>query len=83
VDYQYIGDRFTTAENIAASKLPSFNLVNLRAGLSNDTWSLVAFASNLTNEVEVQAANVAPPFGVIEQFVNRPRTIGVELTLNY
>ncbi|MCC6789498.1 MAG: TonB-dependent receptor [Hyphomonadaceae bacterium] len=83
LDYQYIGDRFTTAENIAASKLPSFSLVNLRAGLSNDTWSLVAFASNLTNEVEVQSSNVAPPFGVIEQFVNRPRTIGVELTLNY
>ena len=46
--YQYFGDRFTTAGNTL--KLDSYDLVNVRAAINVDNISYYIFASNLFDE---------------------------------
>ncbi|MBT4740030.1 MAG: TonB-dependent receptor, partial [Rhodospirillaceae bacterium] len=74
-DVQYQDDRFDTSDNILI--MPSYWMVDLRAGLVSDNWSIVAFANNLFNDDTVKQAfnttdfttiNVAffpPPFTFI------------------
>lgn len=94
VAYQYIGSRFSTVQNYPASELKAQNFVNLRFGLVFDNISLVGFASNATNEIEYQSiqGNTGTPilaagggldFIPTAVAINRPRTIGAELTLRY
>lgn len=92
--YQHMDSRFTTIENFVSSKIPAQDFVNLRIGLEGNTWSVVSYVTNLTNELEFQQingigsfafidANGALDFATTNAFVNRPRTFGIEFNLKY
>jgi len=67
----------------------------LRLGLEAESWSLVAYASNLTNEVEYQSVSSADGLAVPGpngldvapylqgKTVNRPRSVGAEFTYHF
>ena len=50
-DYAYV-DEFNTDFGLAgvASTLPSYDILDLRAGLAGDRWSVTAFVENVTDE---------------------------------
>ena len=69
-------------------------IANVRLGIENDNWSLVGYVSNLTNDVEFTsiAGSLAAPsvtaggdldFLASDVAINRPRTIGAELTYRF
>lgn len=92
--FQYVGERYSGVQNYPSTELDSLEILNLRLGVESDRWSANVFASNLLNDIEAVRvdANVlaqtvgsdgvlnSPPISVS---VNRPRTIGVSLTLRY
>jgi outer membrane receptor protein involved in Fe transport len=94
VSYNYIGSRFSTVTNFPSSEMSSLGILNLRVGLEDDSWSVVAFANNLTNDIEYTSIDgnlglpIVAPNGkldfVADTFaVNRPRTIGIEATFRF
>ena len=94
VSYSYTGSRFSTVTNAPSSEMDPLNILNLRAGVENDAWSVVAFVSNATNDVEftsisgslgvpVVTANGELDFIATDVAVNRPRTIGVEAIVRF
>ena len=94
VSYNYIGSRFSTVTNFPSSEMSSLGILNLRLGLEGESWSVVAFADNLTNDIEYTAidGSLGLPFVtaggeldfVADTFaINRPRTIGIEATFRF
>ncbi|WP_417459030.1 TonB-dependent receptor [Kordiimonas sp.] len=94
VGYSHTGSRFSTVTNVPSSKMEPLDILNLRLGLEGESWSLVFFVSNLTNDVEfVSIAGslglpVLTPSGELDFIptdvaVNRPRTIGLETTFRF
>ena len=92
--YSYTGSRFSTVTNAPSSEMDPLNILNLRAGIENDAWSVVAFVSNATNDVEftsisgslgvpVVTANGELDILATDVAVNRPRTIGIEATARF
>lgn len=61
----------------------AYELVNLRAGLSGDQWSLVAFATNLFDEDYLEEVIPAPEFGGTFNHPGTERRFGVEATLKF
>jgi len=94
VSYNYVGSRFSTVTNFPSSRMSSLGILNLRLGVEADSWSVVAFADNLANEVEFTSidGNLGLPLvdanGDLDFFadtfaVNRPRTIGLEANFRF
>ncbi|MCB2114518.1 MAG: TonB-dependent receptor [Parvularculaceae bacterium] len=92
--FQYIGRRNSSVENYKSTELDPLTSLNLRLGIENDVWSLNVFATNLLNDIEEIniGANPIAQFidsdgaldaPVVAANVNRPRSIGVNLTLRY
>ena len=94
VSYSYTGSRFSTVTNAPSSRLAPLNILNLRAGIEGENWSVVGYVSNLANDVEFTSISgslgvpVVTPEGALDFIptdvaVNRPRTIGVEATVRF
>ena len=67
-------------------RLPSYNLGNLRLGLSGDRWTAALFVDNLTNKEAL--LDPLPQVGVqtaafTRYTVNQPRTIGVDVSYHF
>jgi outer membrane receptor protein involved in Fe transport len=67
-------------------QLPSYSLINVRAGVKHDKWSVSVFVDNLTNKhAELESMFVEnepqPSFTRIES--NQPRTGGVDLSYRF
>jgi len=74
--YTFTGDRLNRfGVGILNDNVDSLSGLNLRLGIENERWSLFAFAENATNEIETVL--FTPEFE--QQYVNRPRTIGLVL----
>jgi iron complex outermembrane recepter protein len=65
-------------------KLDSYTLVNLRAGISKDQWSLTLIANNVFNDRTVTNYNEIVP-GVYPDgyYTNRPRTVTLSASLKF
>ncbi|WP_439534955.1 hypothetical protein, partial [Polymorphobacter sp.] len=61
----------------------AFGVLNLRAGIKTDNWSLVAFANNVTKKRYLAEVIVAPEFGGAFVAPGPLRTIGVEGTFRF
>lgn len=61
--------------------LPSYTLVNLRIGTDKGDWRVAAFVDNLTDRRAVLF--IDPRAGYNRNYVNRPRTAGLTVTLNF
>ena len=65
---------------------PSWSTVNMRVGISKDTWEVALFVSNLFDERANLGDNrsIAAEYGARPRLVtNRPRTIGIETRFNF
>lgn len=92
--FQYVGERFSNVQNYQSAELDALELVNLRLGVSNDRWSVDVFATNLLNDIEAVSVGsnalqqFVTPDGqldapIISTSVNRPRTLGMSVSLRY
>jgi iron complex outermembrane recepter protein len=82
--YTYVGPMqdITYVRN----NLPGYALVNARAGLTSDKFSVFLFCDNLTNKLAILTNNVAQTVNIpsVNRWVtNQPRTIGIDLQVRY
>jgi iron complex outermembrane receptor protein len=64
--------------------LPSYSLVNLRAGLTRESWEVAVFINNLADERAFLALDrERGKRGRVGYLTNQPRTGGVTLRFNY
>ena len=94
VAFQYIDERYSTPQNFPSTKLGALELLNLRAGLANENWSITAFVNNALNDLEAVNAVVPTNLAAIDENgivdsllsnvqVNRPLTAGFTVSFNY
>lgn len=92
--YSYTGSRFSTVTNVPSSEMDPLNILNMRAGIQNDAWTVVAYVSNAMNDVEytsiggslgvpVVTANGELDFIATDVAINRARTIGIEASMRF
>lgn len=92
--FHYVGERNTQVQNYPSTELDSLEILNLRIGIENDVWAVNFVATNLLNDIEEvdMAANSLAHFinanGILDADptsanVNRPRTLGVNLSLRF
>ena len=85
VDANYYGES-TSQNNNEVRERDSWEAVNLRAGITNDTWDITVFADNVTDERANLADNrsiAAETPGRPRIVTNRPRTIGLEARFHF
>jgi len=67
--------------------LPSYNLVDGRAGISSGPWSVALFGTNLTNKVALQTINNTvfawQTYAITRVSTNQPRTIGLDFQYKF
>lgn len=93
---QYIGERFSSNQNFDITRLNSITDLGLRIGVENERFRLTVFSTNTLNDIEnvgLNATDIPPAFAQLvglptnvlplEQIVNRPRTVGIDLTFKY
>lgn len=93
VESAYVGERYSLAfpfgftTNGAYILLPSYDLVNARAGVkSGDRWKIELFVNNLTNkraQLESLFQETLPSAAFNRIITNQPRTFGVDLSFKY
>lgn len=71
------------AANYSVAKRDPYQLVNLRAGISGDRWSLVGFIKNAFDENYLEEVIPAPEFGGSFISPGTERRVGVEATLKF
>lgn len=72
---------FASSVQIPDYVLPSYTLLDLRAGLNNGRTDVTIYVDNVTNDRAELVATTA--FGPTEITIQRPRTIGVLATLHF
>lgn len=88
-DANYYGDSYSSNNESSAETQrlrESWSALNLRAGMINETWDIVLFVDNATDE----RANLADSRSIAAEtpgrqrlVTNRPRTIGVEARMRF
>ena len=69
--------------NFVNARRDSYLTVDLRAGLQSDSWSLMAFAQNVTDERFLEEVIPAPEFGGSFLAPGTKRRFGVEATVRF
>lgn len=88
IDWNRTGEMWFDAANTPGTARPELDLVNLRASLAGERWTVTAFSRNLFDEaynVDAVVLNVPPPAGLTFNFVTKgtPRTFGLEFKYNF
>jgi outer membrane receptor protein involved in Fe transport len=95
LSYNYIGERTNAPygetvtlynENQILVHLPAYGLMNLRAGIKSDAWSLSLFANNLLNKealLDTQPQINLQTAAFTRYIVNQPRTIGLDVNYSF
>lgn len=88
----HTGGQFSDIENLPIDESDAFTLVSLRSGYRTDRFEIYAFADNLLDEeaiLESLLANVSTSTGAVEFSgtpsvrINRPRTVGVGIKVDF
>ncbi len=89
VDGNYYGDSYSAnnESSYASQRLrPSWNAVNVRAGVTDENWDIMVYVDNATDE----RANLADSRSIAAEtpgrarlVTNRPRTIGMDLRYRF
>jgi outer membrane receptor protein involved in Fe transport len=90
----YVGDRYAEFSNILVSttanaaygsrvKLPSYTIVDLRAGIYSDDWRLAAYIKNLNDKRGVVEATTRGGTSSPQAIFLQPRTMGVTVTRSF
>ncbi|HVT58019.1 MAG TPA: TonB-dependent receptor [Thermoanaerobaculia bacterium] len=81
---QTIGGPLTATTFRFNPQLPSYQIVNLRLGVLNETWDLAFFANNLGNERALLALDQERGTRARVGFlVNQPRTFGIDAHVKF
>jgi outer membrane receptor protein involved in Fe transport len=84
LDWHFSGSRFADFSAVGPRQdMPSYNLVDLRAGVEANTWSADVYVKNAANVVAidyVRPETALGGFGAQDATIYPARTIGVELT---
>jgi iron complex outermembrane receptor protein len=81
---QTIGGPLTANTFTFNPKLPSYQIVNLRLGILNETWDLAFFVNNLNNERALLALDQERGTRARVGFlVNQPRTFGLSARIKF
>jgi iron complex outermembrane receptor protein len=79
-----IGGPLTASTFTFDPKLPSYQIVNLRVGMLNDTWDIALFVNNLNNERALLALDQERGTRARVGFlVNQPRTFGISSRIKF
>lgn len=82
--WQFVEEVYSTLENDPEFRLPSYQILNLRTGIESDRYTITLFADNITDEKAIYGPQEFAIFGsLVDYTVNRPRTIGVELSARF
>ncbi len=76
LEAQHTGRSYSSLDLASRVELPSYTLVNLRAGVDKGEWSTEIFAENLLDEQAMFSCCRLNG----EYVVNRPRTVGVRVS---
>jgi iron complex outermembrane receptor protein len=80
----YLGDRRGVFARTGQVEYPAYTTVDLRAALTRGTWRASLFVTNLTDKfAPVSGGERAARSPLWQAVINRPRTIGVELSTNF
>ena len=82
--YSYVGPMQDIT--FVRNNLPGYSLLNTRAGIASDKYSVFLFCDNLTDKRAILTNNVAQTVNVpsFNRWVtNQPRTFGVDLQVRY
>ena len=69
--------------NFSNTKRDAYMTIDLRFGLEGESWSIIAFAKNLTKEIYLEEVIPAPEFGGSFIHPAARRTLGVEVAFRY
>jgi len=82
-DHQYVGEAFTSFLNVPsvglAGVLESYNLFNIRTGITSDRWDITLYADNVFNSDKLASRNSTGTF----VFRLKPRTIGINVRTQF
>ncbi|MEE8522437.1 MAG: TonB-dependent receptor, partial [Thermoanaerobaculia bacterium] len=79
-----IGGPLTQTTFTFNPELPAYDLVNLRIGVSSDTWEVALFANNVTDEIAFLALDQERGSRArVGYLTNQPRTFGVTTRLKF
>lgn len=85
-DYQLIGEQPTAVESEPRDPrffiADQYDIFNFRAGLESERWDVSIYASNLFDERVGLNRGGNPAFG-LNEFVNRPRTVGAAVQFKF
>jgi len=76
----YVGDREGNFNNSALRQdYPAYSKVDLRAGIKRDSWTINAYATNVTNRLGVINGGVGyiPPYAFV---YIQPRAVGLNVS---
>jgi iron complex outermembrane receptor protein len=82
--YSYVGPMQDIT--FVRNNLPGYSLLNTRAGIASDKYSVFVFCDNVTDKRALLTNNVAQTVNVpsFNRWVtNQPRTIGIDLQVHY
>jgi iron complex outermembrane receptor protein len=82
--YTYVGPMQDIT--FVRNNLPGYSLVNVRAGLTSDRFSVYLFCDNLTDKMAILTNNVSQTVNIpsLNRWVtNQPRTMGIDLQVRY
>lgn len=86
-DFAHVGDSISRVVDSSNPRVrPSYELVNTRFGIRNDSYTIALFVDNLFDEEAVFADNrtlAAEVLGRPRIVRNRPRTIGIDVRATY
>jgi iron complex outermembrane receptor protein len=87
VDSRFTGNRYSDfVVGSPRQDIPSFNIVDLRAGLEAAHWSVTLYAKNVANKIAINyvtAETLAGGNGPQDASLYPPRTIGLSVTAKY
>ena len=86
-DWRFTGNRYSDfVVGSPRQEIPSFNMIDLRAGLEAARWSVTLYAKNVANKIAINyvtAETLAGGNGPQDASLYPPRTIGVSVTAKY
>jgi iron complex outermembrane receptor protein len=87
INWHYSGGRYADFPNLGPRQnLPSYDMIDVRAGIETEGWTLSLFVKNAANELVISSISpntLLGGLGVQTASVFTPRTIGVELSAKY
>lgn len=87
VNWQFSGKRFAQFEAVGPRQLmPSFDLVDLQAGIETQRWSLALYVKNVGNKFAIsylQDETLTGGLGAQSATIYTPRTVGATLSAKF